>query len=117
MLTGHRADLVADWVRMINRLRDVLTSVFPDLEREFDYAHYKGALVVLTGYASPDRIRRIGRVVAAPQRPGFRLVAGDPGGHRRTHSEDDPAGPGHRRRRRYRAGHWGSGDRAREDGA
>ena len=116
MLTGHRADLVADWVRMINRLRDVLTSVFPDLEREFDYAHYKGALVVLTGYASPDRIRRIGRVVAAPQRPGFRL-AGDPGGHRRTHSEDDPAGPGHRRRHRYRAGHWGSGDRAREDGA
>jgi len=41
LLTGHRADLVADWVRMINRLRDVLTSVFPDLEREFDYAHYK----------------------------------------------------------------------------
>jgi hypothetical protein len=24
-------------VRMINRLRDVLTSVFPALEREFDY--------------------------------------------------------------------------------
>ena len=32
VLTGHRADLVADRVRMINRLRDLLTSVFPALE-------------------------------------------------------------------------------------
>jgi hypothetical protein len=29
VLTGHRADLVADRVRMINRLRDLMTSVFP----------------------------------------------------------------------------------------
>ena len=61
MLTGHRADLIADRVRMINRLRDLMTSVFPSLEREFDYSSYKGALVLLTGYASPDRIRRIGQ--------------------------------------------------------
>ena len=61
MLTGHRADLVADRVRMINRLRDLMTSVFPSLEREFDYASCKGALVLLTGYASPQRIRRIGQ--------------------------------------------------------
>jgi hypothetical protein len=60
MLTGHRADLVADRVRMINRLRDLMTSVFPSLEREFDYASCKGALVLLTGYANPQRIRRIG---------------------------------------------------------
>ena len=60
VLTGHRADLVADRVRMINRLRDLMTSVFPSLEREFDYASCKGALVLLTGYASPQRIRRIG---------------------------------------------------------
>ncbi len=60
MLTGHRADLVADRVRMINRLRDLMTSVFPGLERAFDYASRKGALVLLTGYASPHRIRRIG---------------------------------------------------------
>jgi transposase len=60
MLTGHRADLVADRVRMINRLRDLMTSVFPALERAFDYASRKGALVLLTGYASPRRIRRIG---------------------------------------------------------
>jgi transposase len=60
MLTGHRADLIADRVRMINRLRDLMTSVFPALERAFDYASRKGALVLLTGYASPQRIRRIG---------------------------------------------------------
>jgi len=60
VLTGHRADLVADRVRMINRLRDLMTSVFPGLEREFDYKSCKGALVLLTSYASPSRIRRIG---------------------------------------------------------
>ncbi|MDP7706885.1 IS110 family transposase [Mycobacterium sp. TY815] len=61
VLTGHRADLVADRVRMINRLRDLMTSVFPSLERAFDYSSHKGALVLLTGYATPDRIRRIGQ--------------------------------------------------------
>lgn len=60
VLTGHRADLIADRVRMINRLRDLMTSVFPSLEREFDYSACKGSLVLLTGYASPDRIRRAG---------------------------------------------------------
>lgn len=61
VLTGHRADLIADRVRMINRLRDLMTSVLPSLERAFDYSAHKGALVLLTGYASPDRIRRIGQ--------------------------------------------------------
>lgn len=61
VLTGYRADLIADRVRMINRLRDLLTSVFPSLERAFDYSSHKGALVLLTGYASPGRIRRIGQ--------------------------------------------------------
>ncbi len=60
LLTGHRADLVADRVRMINRLRDLLTSVFPALEREFDFASCKGALVLLSGYATPESIRRMG---------------------------------------------------------
>jgi len=60
VLTGHRADLVADRVRMINRLRDLLTSMFPALEREFDFASCKGALVLLSGYASPEAIRRMG---------------------------------------------------------
>jgi transposase len=61
VLTGHRADLIADRVRMINRMRDLMTSVFPSLERAFDYSSHKGALVLLTGYASPDRIRRTGQ--------------------------------------------------------
>lgn len=60
VLTGHRADLVADRVRMINRLRDLITSVFPALEREFDFASCKGALVLLSGYATPEAIRRMG---------------------------------------------------------
>jgi transposase len=60
LLTAHRSDLIADRVRMINRLRDVLTSVFPALEREFDYSACKGALVLLTGYACPARLRRTG---------------------------------------------------------
>jgi hypothetical protein len=54
LLIGHRADLITDRVRIINRLRDVMTSVFPSLEREFDYSSCKGALVLLTGYASPN---------------------------------------------------------------
>ena len=61
VLTGHRADLIADRVRMINRMRDLMTSVFPSLERAFNYSSHKGALVWLTGYASPDRIRRTGQ--------------------------------------------------------
>src|SRR5262249_38747491 len=40
---------------------DLMTSVFPSLERAFDYSSHKGALVLLTGYASPNRIRRVGQ--------------------------------------------------------
>lgn len=58
LLTAHRSDLVADRVRMTNRLRDVLTGVFPALERAFDYSNHKGALVLLTGYQTPASIRR-----------------------------------------------------------
>jgi len=61
ILTAHRTDLIADRVRMINRLRDLLTSVFPSLERAFDYSAHKGALGLPTRYASPARIRRRGR--------------------------------------------------------
>jgi len=61
VLTGYRADLVADRVRMIDRLRDLLTSIFPALEREFDFASCKGALVLLSGYGTPEAIRRTGQ--------------------------------------------------------
>nr|BFD89227.1 IS110 family transposase [Kitasatospora sp. Xyl93] len=61
LLTAYRSDLVADRVRMINRLRDVLTGIFPALERAFDYSAHKGALVLLTGYQTPAALRRRGR--------------------------------------------------------
>ena len=41
VLTGHREDLIADRVRMISRLRHLLTSVFPSLERAFDYSAFQ----------------------------------------------------------------------------
>lgn len=47
LLSGHREDPIADRVRMINWLRDLMTSVFPSLEREFRYSSCKGALVLL----------------------------------------------------------------------
>lgn len=61
LLVGHRKDLVADRVRMINRLRDVLTGIFPALERAFDYSGQRGALVLLTGYQTPAALRRTGQ--------------------------------------------------------
>jgi len=75
--TAHRADLVADRVRGINRLRDLMTSAFPAWEREFDYASCKGALVLVSGYATPDRLRRVGQTrlaawFARPPRPRLR---------------------------------------------
>lgn len=50
LLVGHRADLMADWVRGVNRLRDLLTRVFPALERAFDYST-RAPLILLTGYS------------------------------------------------------------------
>ncbi|MFE1988138.1 IS110 family RNA-guided transposase [Streptomyces mirabilis] len=61
LLTSHRSDLAAERVRMLNRLRDVLTGMFPALERAFDYPAHKGALILLTGYQTPAAIRRRGR--------------------------------------------------------
>jgi len=34
---------------MVNRLRDVLSGYSPALERAFDYAHSRDALILLTG--------------------------------------------------------------------
>lgn len=61
LLTARRADLVADRVRMLNRLRSLLTGVAPTLERAFDYSTHKGALVLLTGYPTPQRLTRMGQ--------------------------------------------------------
>lgn len=65
LLVALRADLVADRVRLINRLRDTLTGYFPGLERAFDFGRRKGAIVLLTRYQTPDGLRRAGRVRVA----------------------------------------------------
>ena len=58
-LTAHREDLMADWVRGVNRLRDLLTGIFPALERAFDYST-RSALVLVTGFPTPQAIRAAG---------------------------------------------------------
>lgn len=49
---------------MINRLRDLLSSIFPALEREFDFVSCKSALVLLTTFVPvPNNSgRRVGNV-------------------------------------------------------
>jgi transposase len=60
ILTARRTDLVADRTRAINRLRAQLLEYFPALERAFDYSNSKAALILLTGYQTPDGLRRAG---------------------------------------------------------
>jgi transposase len=58
-LTSYRADVTADWVRGINRLRDLLTSIFPALEASFDYST-RSALILVAGYCTPAEVRAAG---------------------------------------------------------
>jgi transposase len=60
VLTNYRADLIADRVRLINRLRDLLVGICPALERAFDYSAAKGPVVMLTEYQTPTALRRTG---------------------------------------------------------
>ncbi|MDO3651307.1 IS110 family transposase [Nocardia mangyaensis] len=60
LLTTRRTDLVADRTRAINRLRGLLTGIFPALERAFDNLTLTGPLRLLTGYQTPAALRRIG---------------------------------------------------------
>lgn len=55
--------------RIVNRLRDVLSGYFPALERAFDYAHSRVALVLLTGYQIPAAIRCRTVVASAASQP------------------------------------------------
>jgi transposase len=59
-LCARRTDLASDRNRAINRLRAQLLEYFPALERAFDFAHRKAALILLTGYQTPNALRRIG---------------------------------------------------------
>ncbi len=58
-LTNRRTDLVCDRTRAINRIRQQLLEYFPALERSLDLSR-KGHLLLLTGYQTPDEIRRLG---------------------------------------------------------
>jgi transposase len=58
-LTGYRSDLMADWVRGINRLRALLGSIFPALEAAFDYSN-RAPLILVAALCTPAEIRAAG---------------------------------------------------------
>ncbi|MEV6332389.1 hypothetical protein [Streptomyces sp. NPDC051909] len=60
ILTARRYDLAADRTRAINRTRAQLLEYFPALERAFDHAASKAALILLTGHQTPTGPRRTG---------------------------------------------------------
>ena len=60
MLTAHRADLVADRTRTINRLRQQLIAVCPALERVAELSSDRGWAVLLSRYQRPKAIRQTG---------------------------------------------------------
>ena len=59
LLLARRRDLIIDQGRTITRLREVLLSSFPALERALDL-NSKGPLVLLTHYQTPAQLRRAG---------------------------------------------------------
>ena len=60
LLTTRRTDLVCDRTRTINRLRELLTNIFPGLERVLDLTNI-GPVVLLTGFQTPTALRRVGQ--------------------------------------------------------
>ena len=50
---------MADWVRGVNRLRELLGSIFPALEASFDYST-RSALILVTGFSTPAGSARPG---------------------------------------------------------
>jgi transposase len=60
LLVGRRRELVGDQTRRISRLRDLLASTFPGLERVIDPTR-KSSLQLLSRYVTPSEIRRAGR--------------------------------------------------------
>lgn len=60
LLVSRRRELVVDQTRRIARLRDLLTSIHPGLERIID-ATNKADLALLARYVTPTQIRRAGR--------------------------------------------------------
>jgi hypothetical protein len=58
-LVSCRADVMADWVRGVSRLRELLSCIFPALEASFDYST-RSALILLTGFCTPAEVREAG---------------------------------------------------------
>jgi len=59
LLVRRRRELVVDQTRRLARLRELLVTVHPGLERRLDVTT-KGALCLLTRYVTPAEIRRAG---------------------------------------------------------
>jgi transposase len=60
LLVGRRSEIVADQTRRASRLRDLLASINPGLERVVDVTSKTG-MHLLTRYVTPDEIRAAGR--------------------------------------------------------
>jgi transposase len=77
LLTARRTELVADQTRRACRIRDLLASVFPGLERQVDVTG-KAGLHLLTRYVTPGQIRAAGhaRLAAHLRRAGHLRHAG-----------------------------------------
>src|SRR5512143_1129539 len=60
LLVGRRRDLVDEQTRRIGRLRDLLVSIFPSLERAFD-STTKGPLWLVSKYVTPAELRQASR--------------------------------------------------------
>jgi transposase len=60
LLAGRRRELVIDQTRRIGRLRDLLASIHPGLERVLDPTN-KADAALLARYVTPAEIRRAGR--------------------------------------------------------
>lgn len=71
LLVSRRKDLVRDQTRRIGRLRDLLCSIHPGLERVVDPTN-KADLALLIRYVTPAEIRRAGkaRIIAHLRRTG-----------------------------------------------
>ncbi|CAM3318471.1 IS110 family transposase [Williamsia muralis] len=63
-LHAYRTDVMADWVRGINRLRDMLGSIFPALEAAFDYST-RSPLILVSRFCTPAAIRNAGEAGVA----------------------------------------------------
>jgi transposase len=59
VLTARRADLMSDWVRDVNRLRELLASIFPALEKSLGCST-RAALILLTRFQTPAAINGAG---------------------------------------------------------